>query len=101
MLTEQRAVQEALDEKRLLNLAKIVDYRLSGMLRITGAVLTGYSMKIEDEEATLSLRIELDGLHFVAFLTGATPSSCFLKASLAAARGKLRLKADKYKPPQI
>ena len=100
MLTEQRAIQEALEEKHLITVGKAVDYLLLGYLHHSGIVLRGLSVKITEDYALITLRLIVEGTPQVAFVGGDTLSGAFLKASKMAGSNSLQMKPDKYADTQ-
>lgn len=96
MLTEQRAIHEAAQERLQLAAGRALDYELFGYLQHSGAVLRGLSVKIREEDVLLTLRLFVDGEAMVAFIGAETMSETFLKAVRMAKNDKLTLQADKY-----
>lgn len=69
---------------------------LESSIAYAGAILTGFSVRMEEGETLMTLRVILAGRRQVSFVASGTLAQCFAKAVREAKNDKLRWKADKF-----
>lgn len=96
-MTEQL---QALGEKKKVAyqaaLVRALEFELEGSVGHAGAVLTGFSVKLGDEEVLITLRGILAGRAQIAFVGGGDLPGCLLKVVREAMGDKLRWRDDRY-----
>lgn len=84
------------EEKTAEAAKKAVDGGLEEAVGWAGGVLTGFSIRMGEEETLMTLRVVLAGRKQIAFVASGTLAQCLAKAVREAKSDKLRFKPDRY-----
>jgi len=84
------------EEKTNLKALKALGGELEDSVSWAGAELTGFSMRLSEEEVLMTLRGIMAGRKQIAFVASGTMAQCFAKACREARADKLRWKPDKF-----
>lgn len=95
-MSQELVQMEAATMKRLEHLGRLVDGGIIGSLAHTGAVLTGFSVKIAEYDTLIVVRAILAGRPQVCFVGGSDLAGSLLKLSDLARRDKLRWRVDEF-----
>lgn len=90
------ALAEERETARRLALVKALEYGLNQALENSGAELRGFAIKYQDHNCLLTLKADMNGRRFVAFVGSDTMMNCIIKADADAARASLSWTPDKY-----
>lgn len=77
-------------------LVRALEFELEGAVGHAGAVLTGFSVKLGNEEVLITLRGILAGRAQIAFVGAGDLPGCILKVVREAMGDKLRWRDDKF-----
>lgn len=96
-MTKKKNTDNLTWEERTNNAAALaIAGELEAAVSYAGAELTGFSMRLSEEETLMTLRVVLAGRRQVAFVASGTMAQCLAKAVRDAKSDKLRWKADKF-----
>ncbi len=87
---------EEREKARRIALVKAVEFNLVDALYNQGATLRGFAIRYDEFSCLMTLKVDINGVRFVAFVGSDTIMNCILKADAEAAGNRLRWKADKY-----
>lgn len=96
MTQKNRKTSEDLRLERLEKISAAIDGGLFDAVGRAGAVLVGFSVKMEAEEVLVTIRGVLAGRRQVCFVGAGDLGSALLKVVAAAESDKLRWREDKY-----
>ncbi len=94
--TARELVDAETRERRSVRLQRILSGGLDGAVRRMGGELVGLSIKTENGDCLITLRLAMPAGRMVAFVGGFDMAECFLKAYREANSDKLKLKPDRY-----
>lgn len=77
-------------------LVKALEFELEGAVAHAGAILTGFSVKMGDDEVLVTLRAVLAGRAQIAFIGAGSLPDALLKVVREAMVDKLQWRDDKY-----
>jgi len=83
-------------QKKATRLLRVCDGGFAGKIRKSGGVLTGFSVKVGDEDYLMTIRAEYDGNKVISWVGASSLQNLLLKAYREAARENLRWKADEW-----
>lgn len=78
-------------------LVRAVDFELQSAVALTGGVLTGFAVKIDDWQTLVTLKALVNDVPSVAFVGADSLKGCLLKAVREARSDKLSWRADKWR----
>lgn len=82
-------------------LVRALEFELEGSVAHAGAILTGFSVKLGDDEVLITLRGHLAGRNQIAFVGGRDLPGTLLKVVREALGDKLRWRDDQYVKKQV
>jgi len=88
--------QEQAEAKRLRDVAGSIDGGLVDAIGRAGGVLTGFSVKLNEYDVFMTLRVHMPAGPMIAFVGAETLSGVFLKATREALSDVLKFRVDKY-----
>lgn len=88
--------REARETTRRIKLVKAVEYNLVDALYNQGADLRGLAIRYRETDCLLTLKVDIDGVRHVAFISSDTIMNCIIRADSAAASNSLKWSKDKY-----
>ena len=96
-MTKNKKVEPSTWEQRTNEAAlKAISGGLEEAVGWAGAELTGFSVRLSEEETLMTIRAILAGRRQVCFIASGTVAQCFAKAVREAKNDKLRWKVDKF-----
>lgn len=90
-------VQEERTARAHKALIRAIEFELQSSVALTGGVLTGFAVKIDDWQTLVTLKAVVDDVPSVAFVGADSLMGCILKAVREAKGGKLSWRADKWR----
>lgn len=87
---------EQKQERQANELFKALDYGLVGAIGHLGGKLLGFSMRVEEWECLLTLRVEFDYGRKVCFVASSDIQNTLRKAYREARDNKLKWREDRY-----
>lgn len=97
MSRQLEAVGEQRQAKRHALLIRALEFELSGALQQSGALLQGFSVKIEEWECLMTLRAFREDTNQIAFIGSDDVINCINKAVRAAKSDKIMWRPDKWR----
>lgn len=96
MTRQLEAVREDRQARRDRALIRALEYGLVDAVQHTGAVLSGFSVKIQPGDCLLMLKAVLAGRKQIAFVGAESLTEVLLKACRQGGRDKLQWRDDKF-----
>lgn len=97
MSRQLELVQEERTKKTHKALVRAVEFELQSAVALTGGVLTGFSVKIDEWQTLITLKAIVDDVPSVSFVGADSLTGCFLKAVREARSDKLAWREDKWR----
>ena len=97
MSSELDRKHEERGERRRSKLVRAIEFELAGVLRDNEMELLGFSVKIEEWECLMTLRVWADGQRLVGFVGSDSLPNCIVKSVHAVKNNKVQWKEDKYR----
>jgi hypothetical protein len=101
MSRQLEQARELRETKRRDALVRALEFALDGALQAQGIQLLGFAAKWDAWECLITLKSEVDGTRYVAFVGAGNIIDAILKATDAAQYDRLRWKEDKYKRSDV